>query len=246
MNRNIVILLLLIAAFAGISSCKKENACDCFKGTGSLITETRTLPAFQKISVEDNVNVIFTQDSVQQITVEAGKHLIALVKTEVVDGELRIRNDNRCNFMRRYNIPVNVYVHAPKTMYYISTKSTGKVSSTNDYTGDSLHLEIKGGSGDIEFFVNSPNVYTHQHGAGDIILHGHADNLIIYNVAVGYTTADDCTSNYCWIWQKTVGTIKVNVRDLLDVTITSRGNVYYKGSPQVNQQLESTGEVLPL
>src|SRR4051812_11512617 len=111
--------LFLISMLVGTNwKCGKENACDCIHGTGSIIQETRQLPAFHSVFVEDNVNLIFQEDTMQKITVEAGKELIALVKTEMNGDQLHIHNDNKCNFSRRYDIPINVYIHYVRNQFF--------------------------------------------------------------------------------------------------------------------------------
>ena len=77
-----------------ISSCRKENMWDMFKGTGKNISEIRALPAFAKIYLKDNVNVIITQGSTQEVKVEAGEKLVPLIRTRVDTGTLFISNDN--------------------------------------------------------------------------------------------------------------------------------------------------------
>src|SRR5665213_264569 len=117
--------------------CKKENDCDCIKGTGNVIQEERQLPTFHSVYVEDNVNVIFQEDTMQKIIVQAGKNLIKLVKTEMIGDELYIHNENRCNFMRRYNIPINVYIHYVRNQFYsLRSKATSLISNSNPCTND--------------------------------------------------------------------------------------------------------------
>src|SRR3954464_7455314 len=95
-NRYKIIFLALVFV---ISSCKKENMCDCLKSTGDIITQEREAGDFTDLSVYDNVNVILTQDSINSITIEAGKHLMSGIKTKVESGRLTIENTNTCNWV---------------------------------------------------------------------------------------------------------------------------------------------------
>ncbi|MDQ3046695.1 MAG: DUF2807 domain-containing protein, partial [Bacteroidota bacterium] len=98
--------IFLITFLWSFPSCKKENMCDCIKRTGSVIFETRELPPFDKVYVENNLNVFITQDSVFEVKVEAGKNIVPLIKLEVVDGTLYCRNKNRCSWARSYKNPL--------------------------------------------------------------------------------------------------------------------------------------------
>ena len=106
--KNIPLLAVLLIYMLLNEGCKKAGVCDCFKGTGEISTEERQLPTFTSVYVEDNVNLIFVEDTVQKVIVEAGKNLLKNIKTEMIGDQLQIRNINKCNFVRKYDIPINV------------------------------------------------------------------------------------------------------------------------------------------
>ena len=94
--------------------CKKENLCDCVKSTGEIVTEKRSLADFDQVEVRKNVLVTLYQDTVNYIEVEAGSHLIDLVRSDVSGGVLKITNDNTCNWVRSYDIKIYASVHVKK------------------------------------------------------------------------------------------------------------------------------------
>lgn len=51
---------LFILSFL-LVTCKKENLCDCFKGTGKQTTEERSVAAFNKVFVDDEIDVHITE-----------------------------------------------------------------------------------------------------------------------------------------------------------------------------------------
>jgi hypothetical protein len=240
---------LFLSALVGTNwKCNKENACDCIHGTGTIVQEERQLPVFHSVYVEDNVNLIFQEDTVQKILVQAGKQLIKLVKTEMRGDELYIHNDNKCNFSRRYDIPINVYIHYVRNQFYhVKSKATSFISNTNPCTSDSIDLDIES-SGDINFKMGGTGaVFTHQHGAGDVTITGTCDQVIIYSIGTGFTTTDGCTNNYTWVYTTTTGIITVDPINQLNCEIAGSGNIYYKGSPPIISNSETnTGKLLPL
>jgi hypothetical protein len=228
--------------------CKKDNGCGCFNGTGEVTSETRQLPVFSSVYVEDNVNLIFQEDTMQRVEVLAGKHLLHNITTEVSGGVLNIRNKNMCNFIRRYDIPIKIFIHYQRNQVgRIRTKGTGTITSSNAFTGDSIDLSSES-SGDIIFEMGAQcKTYTHQHGAGDITLKGSCDQVIIYSKGTGFTITDDCVNNYTWVYTNTTGKITVDPSGLLISTIDGSGNIYYKGTPVTISNTEnSTGKLLPL
>lgn len=239
-------MIFFIAFFS--LKCRKETACDCFKGTGDIVSEERQLSAIASVYVEDNVNLIFQEDTIQKVTVQAGKHLIKNILTEMDGGLLKITNINKCNFVRRYDIPVDVYIHYVRNQIYsIKTKGTGTISNSNACTSDSVDLQSES-SGDINFQMGGfCKTYTHQHGAGDITLTGSCDQVIIFSKGTGFTITDACPNNYTWVSTNTTGKITVHPLGLLITEINGSGNIYYSGNPATIINTEnSTGKLLPL
>jgi hypothetical protein len=245
MKRTTLYLFLVFVLPLGM--CKKENACDCFKGTGDITDETRQLPTFKSVYVEDNVNLIFQEDTIQKIIVQAGKHLVKNIITEMDGDQLKIKNINKCNFVRRYDIPVNVYIHYVRNQFFtIRTKGTGTITNSNPCTSDSIDLNSES-SGDIIFKMGALcKTFTHQHGAGDITLKGSCDQIAIYSKGTGFTITDECVNNYTWVYTNTTGKITVCPSGLLITQIDGSGNVYYTGNPAIYNTENSTGKLLPL
>lgn len=225
-----------------LASCQKENRCDCIKRTGSIITETRAINGFDKLFVEDNLNVFITQGSVFEVKVEAGDNLVPLIKTEVSDGTLFIRNKNRCNWTRSYDKPFNVYVKMPD-LKYLTSDGTGKIKSLNTITTPSFDVQIKN-SGDIELVVNNSKVTSHIHGSGDLTLHGHT---IKHDCDIGGTAFLNCkdlVTNSTYVHTFTTGLCYVNAKDSLDCRIDRIGDVYCYGSPlKVEKVLKGEGQL---
>lgn len=239
---------ILVATLSIVEGCKKENMCDCFKRTGDVTTETRSIEPFTEIFIEDKVNVILTEDTTlaPEVIVEAGDKLIPLIRTEVVNGVLRIHNDNTCDFTRRYDVPVNVYVRCRRNLSIITNKGTGDVTNSDTCTAPYIDLHAVS-AGNIRLRMNAGSVYTHQHSAGDVEVFGNAQEVIVYNTGNGFTIADECETPYCWVYTSSTGKITLFPTNLLISEIEGPGNVYYRGQPaQINSLLHSTGLLLPL
>ena len=95
-KKNYIFYPFLLFVFLFLS-CHNENKCDCLKSTGDIITEARSISGFNKISVEDNINLFITEDSAFSLTVEAGSNLMNFIKTDVTDSCLYLQNKNKCN-----------------------------------------------------------------------------------------------------------------------------------------------------
>jgi len=234
MKRKLFSYYLLPLFLLLFFSCKKENSCDCIKRTGDIIIETRIITGFDQIFVEDNLNVFITEGPDFEIKVEAGEHIAPLIKTEVVDGILFIRNKNRCNWTRSYKKPLNVYVKLPK-IRFITSDGTGNVKSLNTITTDVVDVQIKN-SGNIELTFNNQRVLSHMHGSGDVTLHGSTYEHDCSIGGTAYIYAGDMETSYTYIEAFTLGSSYIRVKDFLICKMAEKGDTYCYGNPAVVQQ----------
>ena len=107
----IIPALLSVMIYSG---CGKSG--NCLTSTGKIIQEVRSVGAFDSIDVRDNVNVILIMDSVNKVVVESGKNIISGITTDVADHQLTIQNLNKCNWLRSYDKPLNVYISVKKLL----------------------------------------------------------------------------------------------------------------------------------
>lgn len=216
--------------------------CDCIKRTGSIITDVRNVGFFDQIISEDNLSIYVIQDSVYEVRVTAGENVVPLIRTEVVDGILTIKNDNRCNWTRSYKKPLNVTIRVP-TLKYITSKGTGNIMGVHTFTVDTIDLETKN-SGDIEFTFNSSKITTHMFGYGDITLHGTTAEHACSIGGDGFLYASDLIANYTWIQTFTSGFCYIYASDLLICRIDKTGDVYCYGNPTTVQSTRNgTGQL---
>ena len=100
--------ILLISIF--LWSCQRGD--DCFTNKGANGSVSRKLEVFDKISIENRLNLIITQDSAKagDIVISGPENLLEEITTEVSDGWLKIKNTNTCNFVRSYDYELTVKV----------------------------------------------------------------------------------------------------------------------------------------
>lgn len=216
--------------------------CDCIKRTGSIVQDKRTLHGFKKILVEDNLNVFITQDSIFDVTVEAGEHIAPLITTEIRDSTLVCKNKNRCNWTRSYKKPLNVHVRMP-VLTEIESNATGDIKSTNTIQTSSCYIRTKN-SGNVEISINTPKLLTAMHGSADVILHGTVNNHECDIGGTGYLKAADLRSGYTYVHTYTIGLCYIYVRDIVICHIDQIGDVFCYGHPKlVYTHYKNTGKL---
>jgi len=223
-------------------SCKKENMLDCVKRAGSDTWETRIVPPFTRLKIQDQVNVFITQGNTQEVKVEAGKNLISLVRTEVNYDVLSIKDDNKCNWSRSYKNKINVYVTVPK-LTHINFDGSGQVKSLNTITGDMIDV-LTNSAGDMELTLDMYEVISHLHGSTDMILHGKSNLHGIWHSGEGYLRCSDLKTDVTWTYLIGAGNEYLNAKDQLSATLKGIGDVYYSGNPTVNSTATSSGKLI--
>jgi hypothetical protein len=243
MKRNNILKIFTLFLVLNFS-CKNDPLDDCFKSTGKITTEDRTVTGgFSVITVYDNVSLIFTQDSIYSISVEAGNNLLSEITTEVNDTILILHNNNKCNWVRKFGIPVNVYVHAPRVIKLIG-RNTGSITSTNTITADvfdfegweSNHFDLTISCHELDCSLNLD--------ACDAVVKGHADNCFLWTAGNGFFHNENLTTNFTSLTTKSTGDTYINVQNVLWANILDIGNVYYTGNPTITSTITGSGQLI--
>ena|SRR6218665_147348 len=243
-NIRLLTISFFLLAIALFSACKKENRCDCIKRTGDIVVDTRNISGFDRVYVENNINVFIAQDSVFDVRVEAGENVVSLITTELENNTLHIRNKNRCNWTRSYKKPLNVYLRMPK-LVYITSDGTGDIKSLNTLLSDTIDVQTMN-SGNVELSVSNLRTRTHMFGSGDITLSGNTDEHDISIGGTAYIYAGELKTNYTYLHTFTLGTSYVNARDLLICVIDEKGDIYCSGNPARVEKYQNASGTLYL
>ncbi len=206
---------------------------DCFKGTGSDETESRSVPSFNKVYVYDNVDAEIYPGHDFKVEVTAGGKLIESVTTEVKDGALYIRNENKCNWVRSFKNKFKAKVWLPD-MVELNANGSGNVTLKDTIRANEFVYNNWAATGDILMLFNTgsahPNIHT---GSSNITMRGHIGVLYLYNNGVGVVDARDCDSDIIFTESLAPNDQFVNANNELDVKISYTGNIYYRGDPQI-------------
>lgn len=240
-------IILIMAGFLFLSvSCKKQNRCDCFKTRGETVLERRSLSSFNALRVFDKIDVYYTQDTSvtsPYLEVRTGKHLVSNITTEVIGGELQIRNNNKCNFVRGEHNDVTIYITAPYIKYF-TQDGVGNIFGTNTVKQDSVYCNIIN-SGDIHLLLDILGIKTHTHGIGDIYLAGRTNSFFSNIQGQGFVNAGGLSTGYCYLYFKSNGEAHLDVTGQLDGEVASTGTIYYTGNPTVvNVKMSGTGKLI--
>jgi hypothetical protein len=250
LQKNLSGFLLVLLSFVFLDGCTKGPLCDCFKSTGSDISQDRDVSTFSQIQVENKVDVVLTQDTLERIRVVGGKNLIDEVETTVAGGCLYIRNHSSCNFMRGYSKHMTVYVsvHNLNTLYF---NGAGSVACTNTLHDSLFTVLATDGSGSVNLTVTAQYISASINtGPASIRISGTANEIYMYSAGNGVIHTDDIPCKEIHLHQHGTGdlysaSLPGSPSSLLDAELTSGGNVYCKGHPSILQNKQSgTGQLI--
>lgn len=233
--------IFLILALINSFSCNDADPLDCFKSTGKIVREERSIGSFNSILLQDNVNLYLRQADQNKLEVEGGSNLLPQIITTVNDaGVLEISNENTCNWVRSYDKPLNVYLDFI-TFDTLEYRSIGDVSNVDTIRLDTLVIDVREGAGSISINLHAYKVNTNLHyGTADIITSGIC--TLSFNYLVGWGRIDNSSlvASQVYLENKSSNNMYVNAVLTLEATISNIGDVYYKGNPS-NIKVSGTG-----
>ena len=250
MKINWVASVVFVAVCLLLVACTGEQLDDCYTNTGPQVTIEREADAFHRIELYNNVNLVVLQGDFFQIKVEGGKNLLSAIKTEVIDSALVIRNTMKCNWMRSYNREITVYATLP-ALREIRYEGSGDVRNEGQIKLDSLEVNIWGGAGsfNLNLDVESLKLALH-YGTADVTVKGRALMTTIYANSYGPFYCSDLISNIVYIRNSGTNECYVYARHILEVEITSVGNIYYSGflgdPAEIKRNITGSGKLIEL
>lgn len=241
------IIVLFIAFFFILASCKKAEDRPCFKGVGNETTVEIELASFETLFLGPHLNYVLVQDTVEKVVLIGGENLVNFIGANIKDGELRITNDNRCNFLRTYKKSVTAEIHLVN-LNRIEFQGTKPLVCQNALTCPILDITIIEGAGAFNLKINNSRLKIYiSNGWGGVVVSGSTSyanfNARSNGVIDSYGLA---VQDSLHVISKTPRTLKVNAEGAgFKVETSSDGDVWYIGTPTVLEHIESgTGELI--
>lgn len=228
----VAVAMFLLLGFG----CKKPENRTCFKSIGDTAEKTVSLPAFDRLLLREHIEYVLVQDSADKLVITGGKNLIGHIGWSIdQDGRVEIRNENKCNFLRKQNQHVKVEIHFTK-LINLHFEGTHPLTNKDTLQLDYFSMLIRDGAGSVKLNLNAMVVFADiSHGWGDYTLAGKTEYAKIAARSNGYCDAFNLkVTDSLEVNSETVGTIKVKADGIpLRGKIQSNGDVWYKGTPSL-------------
>jgi hypothetical protein len=164
------------------------------------------------------------------------------IKTEVVDGRLRIYSDEKhWNFNFDENAKATITVGS---LTELDMAGAADVDVTGNITGDAFVLNVAG-AGDVKIDeLNTDKLSVDAAGAADVTIKKGVVRVAEYDFSgAGDLKAYGLQSSDVSASVSGAGDVKVSVSQSLDASISGVGSIQYKGNPSVSKSVSGIGSV---
>lgn len=231
--KKLMYLSVLILCFG----CDSESASDCFQTSGSIIQEEISVPVFERILVNRDIELIIKQGADYQVIIETGENLINDVTAEVIGNQLVLTDNNACNFVRDFGI-TKVFVTTP-TLTEIQCSTQFEMSSDGVLAFNDLRLVSENFNfpdsfpiGDFRLELDVENLIISSNNLSFYFLSGEAENLNInFPAGNGRFEGRDLIAQNISVFHRGSNDMVVNPQQSLTGIILSTGNVISVNQP---------------
>ncbi len=219
------------------------NGGEKVRGEGPTVTETRDIRNFKgfKSSISADITLKQTSGS-YKVTVSGQKNILALLKTEVIDGNLKIGFEK--GYSMSYNSPLKITIEAP-SFDYLGMSGSGNVEAEGTLSGEKLNVNISG-SGNFDLNnIKYGNLSVGISGSGDVDLAGAVESVDLSISGSGNLKAENLKAQKARCTVSGSGNISLNVTKELDATISGSGDIRYSGKPaSVKTRVSGSGDII--
>ena len=232
MKPYIYILIALV-----IFSCNSEDANDCFQKSGAIVQDEVVVPAFEKILVNRDVELILKEGTDVQVIVETGENLRNDIEVKVVNNQLQLSDHNNCNYVRAYGV-TKIYVTAPNithirssTQYDISSEGVLNYQNLRLFSED-FNATDSFTVGDFRLQVNTENLTIASNNISSFYISGQVGDLVVrFFAGSGRFQAENLIAEHIEVYHRGSNDMIVNPQESLSGEIVGTGNVIALNNP---------------
>lgn len=234
-------LLILILSISINTQAQSWWSSKKVRGNGNVITKTRTIDKFDRVSVGGSFNVVLVQGKEGKVTIEGEENIIPYLETFVKNDKLKIKFKDNTNIRTTKKLTVTV---AFEDVEGISLGGSGNVEVTSEIKGEDVDFNI-GGSGNIRAKVATKNAKASIGGSGNIKLEGTTTNFKASIAGSGNIKAYDLRAENLKASIAGSGDVHIYATKKIKASVVGSGSVYYKGNPKyIDTKSVGSGDVI--
>lgn len=223
--KSTVIALILLAIIPFSSNAQT------IKGNEKIKTDVRSISGFNRLVVQGQAELYVTQESAENVKIEADENLIELLQTSVNNGVLYVIVPN--NIKKAKQITISV---AYRNLKQIILMNEIELKSDRANSFDDIEI-ICGNNAKVNFEFTAKNASIKAHDFSNVALRGYAETLLVESTDDTELNAFDLQSDVCTVVGSGYAEISVNVKKSISIVMSGSSNLFLMGEPAISQRI---------
>lgn len=214
----------------------------------NIINETRNISGVNRVVLREYGHLIISQGETESLSLEGLDSVLAMVKTEVRNGELLL--DIQGGWWDRTWNAITSTVEGKPLKYHLTLKTldglfvTGAARvKSKGFKFDNFQLILKGAGEIVMSDIQAETIDIELPGAGLISLSGSVTNQKVWLKGAGSYDAARLKSENALVKLHGVGKATVCANSSLDAEVDGVGHIEYIGSPDVRKSVSGLGKI---
>lgn len=238
LRQKITYGFLMLLLFA--NACKKGP--DAFKSYGKETTVTRPLGDFKSLIIGQKFRLFITQDTNLpcQISITYSANLIDKIKAKVDGNELKIRDENHYNWVRKLDVFPRCTLNI-KTLEKLNIQGSAEVYCLDSIKSGQLDVQMNSVAPQyLQLFVG---ILSGSAGnTGNITFSGRSNIFTFSCEDGGWFDASNLDADDAYVRHYTDRDVKISPRNIFEAYVYSKGNIFYKTDPMYIFKKEEHGQ----
>ena len=217
------------------------SGCQQFTGSGNIITQDRKTDPFKGIAAGGAFEVEINSGSSTKVTVECDDNLMPYIKTNVVNGVLKISTSEMGGFN---NAHMKIFITAPE-IDFIDASGAATFKANNELkSADKIKIESSGAA-TIKAAVDAPQIFTEASGASTIELRGRTRKYTAKSSGSAGLKTTDLQSETTDITASGASSAHVHASIRLTANASGAANIHYSGAGNVMKKTSGAANINP-
>lgn len=208
-----------------------------FKASGKVTSEIRTVSLFHSVRLNCNGVVTIKNGSPQSVTINADDNIFSNIKTEVKGGELNITLSGLISDITKLEVDIVM-----DNINSLTVNGPGRIDVATEINNKNINLTVFG-NGEMTLLINTDIIVSKIIGSGKISVEGKSLSHEVDINGSGQVNAVNLAVDKSKAKISNGGTYKSNVKEEIDLSINSGGNLEYMGSPKIKAKVTGSGNI---
>jgi hypothetical protein len=205
------------------------------RGNGKVVKSERHVGTFKAISVSNGIDLFLNQDTLEKVSVEADENIQLIIKTEVLNNELKIYTREHISHAKAMKVYVTM-----KSITEVEASSGADVESTSSL--DLTNFKVSASSGaDIKLSLSCNDLKAESSSGSDISLSGKSGRLMVECSSGSDVNAEKLNSETCSVDASSGSDVKVSVSKKIEAHASSGADIKVTGNPKERDIEKSSG-----